>query len=354
MNLTDLGYDARLAQAFLTARVPEAVPARVVAQRGNIFRIHTGERDGDAVAAGKLRHSTFPAVGDFVAVREQSTPATIELVLPRTGAVTRSGGSERAEQVLAANVDVAVLLMGLDKDYNPRRLERFLALAFASDARPVVVLSKADLCSDVARHLCEVRELAVDLPVLAMSLLAPGVVETLSPHLPPGRTAVLLGSSGVGKSTLINRLLDLEVQRTNEVRSHDDRGRHTTTHRELFRAATGALIIDTPGLRELELWDAGRGIDAAFPEIEVLGRGCRFSDCAHEGEPGCAVRAAVDGGQIKPERLASYEKLKGEVRASSLRQDPRATPRIKRKADKSQSRALRRQLKETPGEDGES
>jgi ribosome biogenesis GTPase len=311
MTLEDLGWTDDRAEG-----VPEGtVPARVLVSFARQARLHDGARELDATYAGALRRAVTPVVGDWVAVRPGGA---VEKVLPRRGAFTRrAAGEADAEQVLAANVDVAFLVMGLDRDYNLRRLERYLALTRGSGARAVIVLSKADLSGDLHARVAEVEAVAGGAPVLPARLLE-AAPAGLAGHLGRGRTAVLLGSSGAGKSTLLNRLLGGEVQRTGAVRAADDRGKHTTTQRQLFFVPGGGMVIDSPGLREIQLWDADEALPAAFDDIEALAAGCRFRDCAHGREPGCAVRDAVS-----PDRLASYHKLRREVEHAAARQRDR-------------------------------
>jgi ribosome biogenesis GTPase len=213
-------------------------------------------------------------------------------------------------------------VMGLDRDFNPRRLERALVLAWESGAEPVVLLNKADVCDDVASRLLEVESPAAGVPVLVLAARSGRGLEALSPWLEAGRTVALLGSSGVGKSTIVNRLLGEERQRTREVRTADQRGRHTTTHRELLPLPGGGMLIDTPGLREIQLWASDEGLAAAFDDVEALARDCRFRDCAHQSEPGCAVVTAVEAGTLAEARFASYCKLRAELRALEVRADP--------------------------------
>lgn len=324
-KLEALGWGEPFAGAAAGAQ--DLVPARVLSERGGACFVSTGEQVFPARASGKMRHeaagmAALPAVGDWVLVRSAAPrgSATIHRVLPRRSTLSRRTAGRRAEeQVLAANVDVAFILMGLDGDYNPRRLERYLALVRSAGAEPVVLLTKADQVDDVDDCRDEVAALAGGAPVLAVDARAAGVRRVLSRHLQPGRTVVLLGSSGAGKSTLINRLLGREVQRTASVRENDSRGRHTTTHRELFALANGALVIDTPGLRELQLWHADQGLDAAFDDVRQAAAGCRFRDCRHDAEPGCAVRAAIDAGELDPDRLVSYQQLREELEAARKR-----------------------------------
>jgi ribosome biogenesis GTPase len=312
--------------------------ARVVAvhKETSIVRGSDG-LDRPAVVSGRFRYdalapSDYPAVGDWVTVSERGDPAVITAVLPRRSAFVRSAadatrrsaGNLVDEQVLAANVDVAFLVAGLDHDFNLRRLERYLAVAWSSGVRPVIVLNKADVALELGDRLLEVESIAPAVPIVVLSALTGDHLTDLAPYLAPGQTAVVLGSSGVGKSTLVNALLGEQRQTTAAVREDDSRGRHTTTHRELFELPGGAQLIDTPGIRALEVAGAEVGVDTAFDDIADLALGCRFSDCRHEGEPGCAVRAALEDGRISRDRLASHRKLERELAHAERKGDARA------------------------------
>jgi ribosome biogenesis GTPase len=240
----------------------------------------------------------------------------------------QAAGQETEEQPVAANVDVVFLVMGLDGDFNPRRLERYLALAARSGARPIVLLTKPDLCGDVDSRREQIETLGA--PVLVLSPKRGEGVDALDPHLVPGRTLALLGSSGVGKSTLINRLLGEERLKTREVRLSDARGRHTTTRRELIVLPGGALVIDTPGMREIQLGETA-DVDGSFADVVAFGAACRFGDCLHETEPGCAVLAAVAEGVLDDGRLQSFRKLRREQAHQETRVDERARAEEKRK-----------------------
>ncbi|BDC50308.1 putative ribosome biogenesis GTPase RsgA [Bryobacterales bacterium F-183] len=277
-----------------------------------------------AALSGHLRHTAtlWPATGDWVTVRDR---ATIEDVHPRRTAIVRKrAGTSFGEQVLAANVDTVLIVTGLDHDYNPRRLERYLVLAAESGAQPVVVLNKVDLHASVAAFVDETSRLCPD--VVPISARTGEGVDGLESRLTPGQTSALIGSSGAGKSTLLNRLLGRSHMRTGEVRESDHRGRHTTTHRELLTLPNGAFVIDMPGLRELQLWADPESVGEAFAEIEELAQQCRYRDCQHQGEPGCAVEGHVDSA-----RLASYRKLQREVAHLERQQDLNASLLEKRK-----------------------
>jgi ribosome biogenesis GTPase len=320
--LERLGWTPELAASFAALGAPELRPARVVLEHGRFYRVSNGSEELRAVAAGRLRHeapnaAAMPTVGDWVAVRPGDEGlVTIRHVLPRRSKFSRRSAGVRAqEQVVAANVDTVFLMMGLDRDFNPRRLERYLAVAAASGAAPVVLLNKADVLAAGEREerLAAVAAVGHGVPALAISVREGQGLEALRGHLAPARTAALLGSSGVGKSTLLNLLATADLQRIGAVGAQDGRGKHTTSHAQLFALPDGSLVIDTPGLRELQLWEPEASLEGAFADVHALAGHCRFSDCRHGEEPGCAVRAAVAEGRLGAERLASYEKLKGEL-----------------------------------------
>jgi ribosome biogenesis GTPase / thiamine phosphate phosphatase len=281
----------------------------------------------------RLPPTELPIVGDWVTLGADRIDGSrvVEAVLARRSVIIRQAPEDRAAdaQALAANVDIVLIVMGLGEaaggnggDVNLRRLDRYLALAWNSGASPVVVLTKSDCCTDTASVIAEVELATLGVPVLALSGLTGEGIELLDPYLLPGTTAVLLGMSGAGKSTLANRLLGADALATQAVRG-DGRGRHTTTHRELLRLPCGALLIDTPGLRELGLWDAGEGLSSTFRDVEELAASCRFGDCQHDSEPGCAVHAALAKGRLTAERLESYRKLEREAAYQARKQDAR-------------------------------
>ena len=329
LPLEALGWDAHWASAFEQLEDDNLIPARVAAQHRGAYVLWSADGELRARASGRLFYEhevggVLPAVGDWVAV---ARPATITSVLSRRSAFLRKhAGLGSTEQVLAANVDAAFLLAGLDDDFSLRRLERYLTIAWDSGAQPVVVLTKTDLCPDVNDAVLAVESVAIAVPVHPVSNLTGEGLEALDAHLRPGQTVVLLGSSGVGKSTLLNRLAGTDLMRTAEVAA-DGTGRHTTTHRELVRLRTGTLVIDTPGLRELQFWEGD--LSAAFEDIEALAAECRFRDCAHAREPGCAVLAAVEHGRLELDRLRSWRKFQRELEAIAARTDRRL--RIARK-----------------------
>lgn len=323
MSLESLGWGPDLAHAFsllLSQSSLPLVPGRVVRQERGLLTIQTSERTLLARPAGRLLHhaqnnEALPTIGDWVALLLPSGEgeALLHAVLPRRSVLARrEAGSEHHGQLIAANLDVVFLVTGLDGNFNPRRIERALTMAWNSGAAPVVVLSKADLLEDAPARVLEVEALAPGVPVLAISAQQGTGLEALHEQLPTGKTGALLGSSGVGKSTLVNRLLEEARLATQPVRPDDDRGRHTTTHRELFVLPHGGMLIDGPGMRELGLWGEEEGLEQAFSDVIELAAGCRFSDCSHQHEPGCAVRAALDSGALSEERLESFKKLQRE------------------------------------------
>jgi ribosome biogenesis GTPase / thiamine phosphate phosphatase len=332
-GLATLGWDSGWATAFAPFAAAGWRPARITAAHRDRWVVALPDSDREAVVSGRLRHDAagpgdLPAVGDWVATSGAGTGAAdgdawttvIQAVVPRRSAFRRSAGEERlagnlsSEQVLAANVDVAFVVAGLDGDFNLRRLERYLATAWSGGAIPVILLNKADVADDLQGLQVAAEAVAPGVEVRAVSARTGDGVEDLErTHLVPGRTAVLLGSSGVGKSTLVNALLGSERQRTAAVREDDARGRHTTTHRELIRLPGGALLIDTPGIRSLGVAGSSDGIGSAFADIEALALSCRFGDCSHEREPGCEVQAALADGRLPRERLASFRKLEREA-----------------------------------------
>ena len=328
--MEELGFTPFFASQVDPDRDAGLLPARVVEDLGVAWRAWVADGTERLVrATGRLRREgadrgVLPVVGDFVLVRpdRHGDAATVERVLERrTRLVRRAAGERVSEQLLAANVDVAFLAQSLNRDLNPRRLERYLVLAREGGVEPVILLTKADLCDDPEPLIALVIAAAGGAPVVVTSVRTEGGVLALSPWLRPAVTVAVLGSSGVGKSTLINALLGEERHRTAEIRESDGRGRHTTTTRNLVRLPGGALIVDTPGMRELGLWETGEALGAVFEDIAALGASCRFGDCGHESEPGCAVRAAAQSGRLAPERLESWRKLRRERAHVEIEQD---------------------------------
>jgi ribosome biogenesis GTPase len=353
MRLSELGWDEALAAQFAPHAKADVQPGRVAIEFNQNYRVYVDDGEIAAVAAGRLKHhagsrADLPAVGDWVAVRMRpgEDRGSIQAVLPRRSKFSRrAAGNVTDEQVVAANADVVFLAMALDQDFSVRRLERYLLLARESGAAPVVLLTKPDLADDVPARVADVATVAGDLPVHVLSPKFSQGLEQVRAYLGTGRTGALLGSSGVGKSTIINRLVGHEVQKTREVREADSKGFHITRHRELVPLPGGGLIIDTPGMRELQLWDAGEGVREAFDDIESLASECYFSDCRHRGEPRCAVKAAVEAGRIPAERYESYLKLQSELEHLATQQDERARLEEKRQG-RIGAKALRARLKD--------
>ena len=330
-DLTALGWDDTLAEQFEPHAAAGLVAGRVAVQHRGAYDVLTELGELRCDVAGRLYDEStspadLPAVGDWVAVapRSDEQAGTIHAVLPRRTKFSRKTAWQAAEeQVLAANIDVVFIVSSLNEDLNLRRLERYLILARESGAQPVVLLTKSDLAADVADAPAAVDSIAADVPVVVLSSVSGEGLDAVRSWLRPGVTAALLGSSGVGKSTLVNTLAGEELLTTQEIRD-DGQGRHTTTRRELVRLPGGALVIDTPGMRELQLWVADEGLEETFEDVTSLFDQCRFSDCSHDSEPGCAVKAALQDGTLTPERWESYLKLQAELAHLERRLDKRA------------------------------
>jgi ribosome biogenesis GTPase len=332
LNLQQLGFNEERKEQATQWMEKGYAPARVTQEHKGMYVLLTEHGEVRGSISGKMNFEAFaredyPAVGDWVMsdVRETEGTATIHAVLPRTSKFSRKiAGMTTEEQIIATNIDTVFLVNAMNKDLNVRRIERYLLLAWESGANPVIVLSKSDLCENVHERVNEVETVAMGVPVLVISSQTGEGVEELSPYLEEGKTVALLGSSGAGKSTLVNRLYGEEIQKVKEIRDGDDKGKHTTTHRELFLLPNGGLLIDTPGMREIQLWNANDGLSESFQDVEAYADVCKFRDCQHDGEPGCAVEAAIENGDLTNERFASYQKLQRELAYLERKNDQKA------------------------------
>jgi ribosome biogenesis GTPase len=337
-TLDELGWDDRLSDEFAPHGATGLIPGRVAVQHRGAWDVLTEAGELRCDLAGRLTHEAattadLPAVGDWVAVAARPTEdaGTIQAVLPRRSKFSRKTAWQATEeQVLAANVDVVFVVTSLNEDLNLRRLERYLTLGWESGARPVIVLTKSDLHPDPTVAVAEVETIAYGVPVHAISNKTGEGLDAVRSYLGSGVTGALLGSSGVGKSTLVNKLIGEELLETREIRD-DGRGRHTTTRRQLVMLPGGGLVIDTPGMRELQLWVAEEGLEEAFEDVVELETQCRFSDCAHETEPGCAIREALAEGRLAPDRWESFLKLERELQHLERRLDKRAQAEQRRR-----------------------
>ncbi|WP_035236128.1 ribosome small subunit-dependent GTPase A [Desulfobacter vibrioformis] len=329
-HLSHLGWASCFQSQLKNIDDNSLIPARVTGVRRNSFFINDGKGERTTTLSGKLQHecgSTYPVVGDWVMTRQ----TVITRILSRKNTLTRGASGMRSrksgegrEQIIAANLDSVFIVTGLDRDFNLRRIERYLTLVYNCGLNPVIILTKADLHQAPEHFVNQVETIAFGVPVHLVSALDNSGLSDLTPYLGHGRTCVMAGSSGTGKSTLINRLYGKTVQATGEVSAHVGKGTHTTTSRDLILMPQGGMIIDNPGIREISFWDIDQGVESTFPEIETLGDECRFSDCTHTHEPGCRVLTAVQDGELTEARLENYRKMKRELEYISSRRNKSA------------------------------
>jgi ribosome biogenesis GTPase / thiamine phosphate phosphatase len=356
--LCQLGWSDDFQRSFTALAKPDLIPARIISQQKNYFRLQTGMVELEGVISGKLSHNdqiaASIAVGDWVAVLPpvQGNIALIEAVLPRRSQFTRlaAGGNGRrsggvtAQQVIAANIDLIFIVSALDqgRGLNLRRLERYLTLSWNSGASPILILNKTDLCQDLQDITIAVETIAQGVPILPVSALHKEGLDLIRSQIGSGITAAFIGPSGVGKSSIINALSGTEVMRVDSIRQSDSTGHHTTTHRELFLLPQGGAVIDTPGMREIQLWSDQDSLDVTFADIQMVAAQCRFADCSHDSEPGCAVRQAIASGEISVDRFNNYLKMQKELRYLEARQNGRV--RIEEKARWRQISQLQKQI----------
>lgn len=332
MNLELLGWGSFFSKNFSSQFQDGYTVGRVAVEQKNTYILYTELGELSAEVSGKMRHQAFgrqdfPAVGDWVSISriEGESRAIIQTILPRKSKFSRKTvGAVTDEQIVATNIDTVFLVSGLDKDFNKRRIERYLILVWESGANPVIVLNKADLCDEVEQRQAEVEAIASGVPIIILSAVENKGLDRLTPYLGTGQTVALIGSSGVGKSTIMNQLVGQDIQSVQSVRLGDNRGRHTTTHRELIILPSGGLLIDTPGMREVQMWAGVDGLQETFADIESLATLCRFRNCKHEKEPGCVVQQALLDGTLDEERLKNYQKLQQELDYLSRKQDQKA------------------------------
>jgi len=352
-SLTAMGWDAAWEASFAAFRDRGLLPGRVVLEHNHVYRVMTEGGDHLAEATGRMKHRAegrheLPVFGDWVALRPGApgNRMSVDAILPRRTSFSRkAAGRGTDQQVIAANIDVVLLVFGLDLPVKGRRLERYLVPARHSGARPVIVLNKVDACDDIATALEEAAASAGDAPVHAVSAHDPSTLTPLRALATSGKTLALLGPSGAGKSSLINALAGREVLKTGDVREWDSRGRHTSVHRQLVILDQGGCVVDTPGLRELQLWESEAAVDVSFADIAALAEQCRFRDCRHDTEPGCAVKAAVTAGEISEHRYTHYLQLQKEQQALEQKRDERSLIDAKRKT-KVIHKALKRMQKD--------
>ena len=337
-NIKEYGYDDFFESQVkkLNIASESLIPARITAVHKEQYKLfseygeNAGKLKGSLFYNDKL-YNVYPTVGDFVLVKYNPIGEdVIYQVLERKSKFSRLDSFNKVEQIIAANFDYVFVMLSLNNDFNLKRIERYLTTAWQSGARPVIIMTKLDLCSDYSLQKESIEKIAPSVPVIAVSSVTGEGLEEVWTYIEPYKTVAFLGSSGIGKSSLVNALCGEEIMKVNTIREEDSKGRHTTTHRQLIKLRNDAMIIDTPGMRELEMWDVSEGIDIVFEEIEELAKNCKFRDCSHGSEPGCRVRAALESGELQKERWDSYIKLKKEAKFAESKEN--ASLRLKEKA----------------------